>query len=168
MSIKRSLLLVDDDGEFVDILTRRFLKLGYAVTALNHPREAMQAVSFSQFDAAVIDQGLPETDGIDLMQQLLGRIDLRVIILSGFAHPALKRKALRLGAFAYLLKPCKFVKLKSAVDQALLAKPIPVAGHVGNAGLAYQGRCLVPSRDDLDVEQLVTTTEPETPDEFVG
>ena len=81
--MNNSILIVEDDPEQLDVLTRRFIQTGCRVVAVHHPRQALAAASFRPFRVALLDARLPEIDGLDLMQRLK-RIqhDIQVIILA--------------------------------------------------------------------------------------
>ena len=119
MPTKYRVLLVDDDREFADVLCRRLLKSGYQVTALHHPRRALEAASQTTFHVAVLDRSLPEIDGVRLMRMLKGRIaNLQVVFLSGHDNPAGPENALADGAFAYLTKPCTLAEIEATIERA--------------------------------------------------
>lgn len=80
----QSLLIVDCDRDLCDVKCRYFLDLGYSVTAVHHPRMALEAATFRTFDAMILAYDLPEVDGLALarrLQRLLGK--LPIIILDG-------------------------------------------------------------------------------------
>ncbi|WP_254509009.1 response regulator [Anatilimnocola floriformis] len=115
--MNRSLLIVDDDSDQVDTLARCFIRDGWHVVGVVHPRQALEAASFQQFQVALLDLSLPELDGIQLMQRLRRtQEDLQVILLSGYEYPASEAKAA--GAFACLTKPCGLALLKAKVGEA--------------------------------------------------
>ena len=72
-----SLLIVDDDPDQLDILSRIFPRSDYYVVAVNHPRRALEAASSQQFQVALLDLSLPDMDGIELMQRLQRTQDSR-------------------------------------------------------------------------------------------
>lgn len=123
-----ALLIVEDDREMLDVLTARFARSGFAVTAAAHPREALHAAETEPFAAALIDWSLPEQDGIELMKRLLDRLPgLHTIILSGHADPAYEEYALQSGAVSYLRKPCRLAAIEARVYAALQADGLPSA-----------------------------------------
>jgi len=115
---KPSLLIVEDDADQLEFLGRRFRRIGFQVTAIGHPRQAMVAVSARQFDVALLDMSLPEIDGIELMARLQRmQAGLPVVILSGFKYP--ESQAKQLGAFACLVKVCPFELIKKTIERAM-------------------------------------------------
>ncbi|WP_254510243.1 response regulator [Anatilimnocola floriformis] len=115
--MNRSILIVDDNPDQVDSLARWFILDGWHVVGVIHPRQALEAASFQQFQVALLDLSLPEIDGIQLMRQLKRTQEvLQVILLSGHDVPASEAKAA--GAFACLTKPCGLALLKARVNEA--------------------------------------------------
>lgn len=115
--MNRSLLIVEDDPDQLEAVTRCFIQAGYQVLSVAHPRQALQAASFQQFQVALVDASLPEMDGLELMHRLKGTQDgVQVVILSGCEYPIWRAKAE--GAFAWLLKPCSRELLKTTVEHA--------------------------------------------------
>lgn len=120
MPIEFSLLLVEDEPDVLDVFARRFGRLGYDVTAVRLPQEALDAAVNREFHVAVIDYFLPHMDGVQLMQRLKGlNAGVQVILLSGHQTPVLLDEATRGGAYGCLAKPCRFDDLKQLVEQAL-------------------------------------------------
>jgi DNA-binding response OmpR family regulator len=125
--MNRSLLIVEDDLDQLEVLARLFVQAGYQVVSVHHPRQALEAASIRQFQVALLDAGLPEMDGIELMRHLKrSQKAVQVIILSGDQYP--QRRAKAEGAFAYFLKPCRMALLEATVESAMerSAKESPV------------------------------------------
>lgn len=114
-----SLLLVDDDEEFLEILVRRFVRRGMQPTGAANPQAAMEAAGQRKFDVAILDRSLPGEDGLKLMQRLKEcQPELRVILLSGHGDKQAITQARDSGAFDYLVKPCSLADLEAAVSSA--------------------------------------------------
>lgn len=113
-----SLLIVEDDPGQLDKLTGWFIRAGFQVVSVHHPRQALEAASFRQFQVALLEANLPEMDGIELMQRLRGTQDaVWVVLLSDDQYPESRAKAD--GAFACLVKPCELALLEATVEDAL-------------------------------------------------
>lgn len=131
MAIEHRILVVDDDHEFVDLLGRRLWTCGYQVTGLNHPRQAIEAASLRDYDVAVLDRGLPEIDGLQLMELLAGHIaNLQVIFLTGSDGRDGEAETLARGAFSYLRKPCRLAEIEAVIQRAVEnRRPVDSAGE---------------------------------------
>jgi two-component system, OmpR family, response regulator len=105
MTTSRVILLEDDPG-IRSLLTRGLAEEGFEVTAAGTASEALQRIEETEADALIVDIGLPDADGRDLVQAIRARgIDAPVIFLT--ARDALPD---RLSGFAaggddYLVKP---------------------------------------------------------------
>jgi DNA-binding response OmpR family regulator len=119
-----SLLIVENDAALSGLLTRNFITMGYSVTPVYHPRQALEAASIKSFDIALLDGSLPEHDGVWLMRELKLRIaHLQVVILSAHSDAAFQAKCIDSGAFAYLRKPCGLAELEATLERAVEYRP---------------------------------------------
>lgn len=126
MEVACSLLLVDDDEEFLDILARRFHRRGLSVKSACSVQAAVEAAEQHVFQVAVVDRSLPGLDGLELMDRLRERTpDLRVIVLSGHGDAQAIAHARQRGAFEYLVKPSPLADLEAAVTRAYHAQRSP-------------------------------------------
>ena len=130
--VNQSVLLVDDDRAVLDSFATALNRCGMIVTAVHHPRMAMAAIRVHPYAVAILDNGLTEMNGIELMESLIAYLpELRVIILSGSNDSELKRRAKNAGAFAFLEKPCRLDLLRTTVKEALSSgKPFSNAANV--------------------------------------
>lgn len=119
MQLACSLLLVDDDDEFLEIVNRRFVRRGATTVAVDNAAAALEAVRGRKFQVAIIDRTLPGQDGVRLMEKLREhQPEMRVIILSGHSDASGIAEAQQAGAFEYLVKPCALADLETAVARA--------------------------------------------------
>lgn len=114
-----SLLLVDDDEEFLEILVRRFRRRGLAVKPAATAQAAIEAAQQHGFQVAIVDRSLAGQDGVELMVRLRQQTpELRVILLSGHSDAQSIAYARDRGAFDYLVKPSSLSELEAAVTRA--------------------------------------------------
>ena len=112
-----SLLIVEDDLGQLELLSAKFVRTGYRVVSVQHPRQGLEAAIFQQFQVALLDGSLPEMDGLELMRRLKRTQDgVQVIFLSGCEYPIWRAKAE--GAFTWLVKPCKMALLEATIQHA--------------------------------------------------
>ena len=64
------LLLVEDEQDIQRFLTRALAEAGYQVDAASDGRSAMKLAADMSYDALIVDLGLPDQDGIDLIMSL--------------------------------------------------------------------------------------------------
>ena len=114
-----SILTVDDDDEFRSVVARRFQRRGYAVEHTGSPSEALAKAEQKHFDVAILDIAMPEMDGVQLLERLR-RIDpdTQVIMLTGQGTVETAIRAMKLGAYDYLTKPCELAELEVQVERA--------------------------------------------------
>jgi PAS domain S-box-containing protein len=101
-------LYVDDEDQLVHLVTRMMERMGYNVTGMTRPAEAIDAVRAEpqRFDLVLSDLGMPGMSGMDLAEELLRiRPDLPIIITSGYVRPEDARRAEQIGVRDVVLKP---------------------------------------------------------------
>lgn len=114
-----SLLVVDDDEEFLEILVRRFRRRGVAVEPATSAQAAIEAAQQHGFQVAILDRSLAGQDGVELMVRLREQLpELQVILLSGHSDAQSIAYARDRGAFEYLIKPSPLAELEAAVARA--------------------------------------------------
>jgi two-component system response regulator RegA len=101
-----SLLLVDDDHTFCEVMEQALERRGFAVRCAHSAEEALPMLQTYRPEYAVFDLKLPGASGLVLVE-MLHRIkpDARVVVLSGYASVATAVDAVRLGAVHFLSKP---------------------------------------------------------------
>jgi PAS domain S-box-containing protein len=101
-------LYVDDEDQLVDLVTRMMERMGYNVTGMTRPTEAIDAVRAdpNRFDLVLSDLGMPGMSGMDLAEELLRiRPDLPIIITSGYVRAEDARRAEQIGVRDVVMKP---------------------------------------------------------------
>jgi len=110
------LLLVEDDAALADGLLRSFGELGFDVTLARTLGLADSAVRTQAYDLMILDLGLPDGDGLELLGRLRSRqLDLPVLILTARDGVNDRVGGLRLGADDYLTKPFDLRELEARV-----------------------------------------------------
>ncbi len=112
------ILVVDDDPDIRDLLRDRLASEGYSIHTAKDGREAVEILLKGITDGVMLDIGIPELDGIEVLSRLRQNDQaLPVIIMT--AVEALDRALLAMerGAQAYLLKPFDATQLRAVVDR---------------------------------------------------
>ncbi|MEJ2731276.1 MAG: response regulator [Deltaproteobacteria bacterium] len=113
------LLLVDDERDFVNILSKRIKRRNIDVTKAFSAAEAIQALRAQEFDVAVLDLKMEEMDGIEALKVLkIMDPQLAVIMLTGHGSAEAAEQGIRMGAFDYLTKPCELEELLEKIMEA--------------------------------------------------
>src|SRR5271165_6075233 len=106
------LLLVEDEPEIQDFLKQPLANAGYEVDTAKDGRTAIQLASGKKYDVLIVDLGLPDQDGIDLILQLRrSGISSPVLILSARRSVDDRVKGLEQGGDDYLTKPFALAEL---------------------------------------------------------
>ncbi len=113
-----SLLLVDDDEAFRQVLARALEKRGFAVSAAADVASASLLAQANAPEYAVIDLKMPGPSGLMLVQRLKELdAETRIVMLTGYASIATAVEAIKLGATHYLAKPADVDEIVHALQQ---------------------------------------------------
>lgn len=121
----KKILVVDDDALVLKTIRKLLEREGYAVEAVKSARDGVEKIKQQEFDLIVCDVRMPETDGIEMLEQLKemrkkeGKTDIPIVFITGYASEEAPIKALRLGAKDYVLKPFDMDKLLESVKNNL-------------------------------------------------
>jgi len=122
--VDTSLVIVDDDGPFLQRLGRAMESRGFSVRTAQTVAEGMKLIEEEPPAFAVVDMRLEDGNGLDVISALKEkRDDSRVIVLTGYGNIATAVTAVKLGAVDYLAKPAD----ADDVYNALLAPPDAMA-----------------------------------------
>jgi two-component system, OmpR family, KDP operon response regulator KdpE len=111
-------LLVDDDATLRQTLGIGLRAAGHEVVTAGDGRTAMQALREDHPDIVVLDLGLPDLSGIEVLRGLRAWSTLPVVVLSARAESSEKVEALDLGADDYVTKPFGMEELLARVRAA--------------------------------------------------
>jgi DNA-binding NtrC family response regulator len=120
MPAMSKLLLVDDEADFREIMTKYFSRRGIHFETAGGCMEGLDWLGRDEFDVVVMDVSMPGLDGFDCMAEMKKvRPDLEVIILTGHASINAGLVGMKKGAFDYCLKPVDFDEL---LEKIILAR----------------------------------------------
>lgn len=122
------LMVVEDDAETREYLTRGLGEAGFSVTAFAEPRAAMLDLGAHSYDAIVLDRMMPGMDGIDVLRLMRGaQITTPVIMLTARSAIDDRVAGLEAGADDYLVKPFALTeliaRLKTIARRPAMAEP---------------------------------------------
>ena len=121
--MKRCVLLIDDDWQMLDELSNIFKERRILTLTADTGFSSMRIAEKTPFDAAVVDIKLPDCDGVDLISRLKKRRpDSSYILMTAYASLQSAMKAVRHGAFEYILKPFSPEDLLKAVERGFMKK----------------------------------------------
>lgn len=120
MNNEASILVVDDDPDFLVIIKLILEQKGYKVGAAASAGEATTRLKEQPYNVAVLDISLPDADGTELLGGILKAYpDIIAIMLTGHASVQNAVKSLNRGAFAYLEKPLDTAGLLAVIERGL-------------------------------------------------
>jgi len=124
-------LVVEDDGETRAALVRELGGRGYRTEEAADGREAMARWEARRPDVVLLDLGLPDVDGLDLVRRIRREATTPIVILSGRYEEREKVAALERGADDYVTKPFGVDELNARLHVALRRAAGPVADPDG-------------------------------------
>jgi two-component system KDP operon response regulator KdpE len=119
-SLPTKVLVVDDEPPIRRFLRTSLTAQGYEVVEADTAKEALGQLARNRVDVLVLDLGLPDMDGIEVLQHLRkSGSDVPVVVLSSRTNEPEKVKALDLGADDYVTKPFGIDELLARLRGAL-------------------------------------------------
>ncbi len=132
------LLLVEDNERFADLLRRGLGAAGFVVDVVGTASDAMAVLDTNRFEVVVLDLGLPDSDGLEVLAEMRRRRDATpVLILTARGSLKDRVNGLSSGADDYLVKPFALEELVARL-RALLRRPGNLLGvplELGNLTL---------------------------------
>jgi two-component system KDP operon response regulator KdpE len=120
------ILVVDDDRQLLRALRINLTARGYEVVLAPDGTTALAAASRQPLDLVIVDLGLPDMDGVEVVEGIRGWSTVPVIVLSARHLEQSKVRALDAGADDYVTKPFGMDELLARV-RAALRRAAPVA-----------------------------------------
>jgi len=118
-----TILVVDDEPAILRALTAGLQARGYEVSTATGGAAAVASIATDTPDVVVLDLGLPDIDGLDVVQRVRGWSTVPIIVLSADGSDRRKVAALDLGADDYVTKPFSMPELLARVRVALRHRP---------------------------------------------
>ncbi len=131
-------LVVDDEPQILRFLRPSLAAAGYDVVVASTGAEALHAATTQAPDAILLDLGLPDMDGKDVIARLRSWSKVPIVVLSARDREAEKIAALDLGADDYVEKPFGIGELMARLRAALrhAGQPSPATGPIAAGPLA--------------------------------
>jgi DNA-binding response OmpR family regulator len=134
-------LIVEDESQIAAFLAKGLKAEGYAVEHVRGGEEAIELVRSSQVDLVLLDLGLPDVDGTEVLRRLrAAREEVPVIILTARVDVHDRVEGLDLGADDYMTKPFAFDELLARVRARLRSRDAARGGVLRASGVALDLR----------------------------
>ena len=135
MTIRDKILIIEDEQSIARFISTILTANGYETLLARTGSEGLSMVSSNCPDLVILDLGLPDMDGMDILKSLRSWSSLPVVVVSARSHEKDKVAALDMGADDYLTKPFGTDELLARVRTAMRH----TRTATGNDELARQG-----------------------------
>ena len=129
------ILIVDDEPQIIRFLKPALSAADYTVISAATAAEAIRLAATQSPDALLLDLGLPDKDGKDVIREVRKWSTIPIIVLSARDREAEKIEALDLGANDYVNKPFGigelFARIRAALRNRREGEPVQTVFHVG-------------------------------------
>ncbi len=121
--MSKSILIVEDEETLRESIKRIFTKDGFVVDAAESAEKGLSLLESNVYDVIISDIILPGMDGIEMLTKVREQIaDQIFIVVTAYASLDTSVKALRAGAYDYIMKPIIHEEIKQIVRNALRQK----------------------------------------------
>ena len=150
MSSMTTILIVEDDERIRNYMKTVLTSCNYAVLETNNARTAMAMIASHSPDLLLLDLGLPDGDGANIIHSVREWSQMPIIVVSARTHERDKVDALDNGADDYITKPFGTDELLARIRAALRHGRV----RTGNTAAIYTGKglCLDAERRTVSVD----------------
>ena len=121
--MKAKILIVDDEEKFANSLAERLSIRDYDAATSVNGQDAIEKVSYCNFDVVMLDLVMPGMDGLKVLREIKRIKPLtEVIMLTALPNVEIGVEAMKRGAMDYILKPCEIEELISMIDRGYARK----------------------------------------------
>ena len=120
MTMRRKILVIDDNTTQCKVIKELFESYGYSVVALDSPEEALYLLEWMDFDVIVTDLSMPWMNGAEFCRRSRStRPETLIYALSGYIHKFDRNELLEAGFNGIFSKPIRIDLLKNAIEEDL-------------------------------------------------
>nr|WP_300002118.1 response regulator transcription factor [Tissierella sp.] len=113
--MKKSILIVDDDKNFVDSLKYNLSEHNYKLDCISSCKIMMKKIEEKQYDLILLNEAIEGIDGVEMCKVIRKRSTIPIIMLSNNNDEMPKILAFEYGADDYMIKPFNFLELKARI-----------------------------------------------------
>lgn len=144
---RQTILIVDDEPQIQRFLGHALMAAGYDTVLAANGHEALASLNASEPDLMILDLGLPDMNGKEVIERLRLRSDLPVIVLSAHDQEMEKIMALDLGADDFVAKPFGIGELLARLRVSLRPRRAARTEVIAQGGLLIDLAAHQVSRD---------------------
>jgi DNA-binding response OmpR family regulator len=156
MSQSQHIIIVDDEAPAREMVGDYLKMHGFTVTLCDGGKSLRSAIEAGVPDLVVLDLNMPEEDGLSIIRDLKGRINVPVIMLTATASPIDRVVGLELGADDYIAKPCELrelmARIRSVLRRSAPARQTPAAAAEAASAKAAKDQLVRFGTKWLDLE----------------
>jgi len=117
---ERPILIIDDEPSICSGCRLTLADQGYATETCSTGKAGLRALLTGKYPLALLDMKLPDIDGLEILKAVrAARIDICIIIMTGYANVKNAVESMKLGSFDYIAKPFTDEELLNAVKMAV-------------------------------------------------
>lgn len=157
MNNKIKVLLIEDDKNITNFIHTALENNNYKVTAAATGKEGISLAAANCPDIILLDLGLPDIDGLEILEKLRAWSQVPIIIISARSKEEEKVEALDLGADDYITKPFGTAELMARIRTSLRHRRTVAPGHIYKAkGLKidFEKRQITLEGQDIHLTQI--------------
>lgn len=143
MNVRDKILIVDDEKSITGYIKAVLTSNGYDVLVAHTGSEASSMIASHCPDLVVLDLGLPDMDGMKIIEDVREWTQLPIIVVSARSHEHDKVTALDKGADDYICKPFGSEELLARVRVALRHTRLASSGELASSGIFTAGELTV-------------------------
>jgi two-component system response regulator AtoC len=114
-----NILIIDDEENMLDMLSASLRREGYQITTALNGRQGLEYAKAQIFDFIFCDLKMPVMDGLQFIEEAKARkIEATIIMMSAFATVDVAVRAMKLGAYDFVIKPFKMDEIHCILDKA--------------------------------------------------
>lgn len=144
MNTQSKILVIDDEIQMRRLLRTTLESAGYSVTLAENAAEGIHIAETHRYDAVILDLGLPDMDGIEVLKKIRTWAQYPIIILSARTSEEDIVNGLDSGANDYLTKPFRsselLARLRSSLRNSQSAALPESVIHAGNISVDFDSR----------------------------
>ena len=123
----KSILIVEDEETLRESLQRIFIKEGFSVDSVDSAEKGLDFLEANIYDVIISDIILPGVDGIEMLTRVRRELSDQIfIVMTAYASIETAIRALRAGAYDYIMKPIMHEEIKQVVRNALRQKHLQI------------------------------------------